>query len=367
MAKVLLVDDDKEIRALYEQIVREMGHEVLLASDAQEAKEVILAEENLDVSLVDRMLPGQEDGLDVLRFIQANRPLCQTIIVSGYPSFNSASEALRADACDYLAKPVDKTRLCQSVRDALQEKEAVQGKALAAEKSKKDYEALKTKQEMLQHDMRSLVIGIVGFSNLLIDKTTLDSVQLGYCKQIRQCGMQLGNMVNTYLDISNLENESFKLKKSTFNILDIVKQSRRTLHFLADEKNLSISIINNKKMLSIDDVISFQGDRMYLQNAVDNLLKNAIEASPPDKRVKIKVKNNKKGLLMSIHNWGAVPEAVLPSFFDKYVTAGKKDGLGLGSYMAKLVVDAHAGQIGVKSSQSEGTEVLIELPLPPSN
>jgi len=364
MARILLVDDDKEIRGLYEQIVCEMGHEVVLAKDAQEAKSVIQFHEDLDVAIIDRILPGEEDGLDILRFIQANRALCQTIIISGHPSFDSASEALRSNACDYLAKPVKKERLCEAVSAALEAKRQVEQKVMDAERSKKGYEELKSKQEMLQHDMRSLVIGIVGFSNLLIDKTPLSKVQLEYCKQIRQCGLQLGNMVNTYLDISNLERESFRLHKTRFNLLDIVKQSRKTLHFLADEKNVEISMINNKKMLSIDDVISFEGDRMYLQNALDNLVKNAIEASPPDKRVKIRVKNGKRNLLIFIHNWGVVPKAVRSSFFEKYATSGKKDGLGLGAYMAKLVVDAHGGKIGVKSSENAGTEVSMAFPLP---
>jgi signal transduction histidine kinase len=362
MAKILVVDDDEQIRTMYGQIICDMGHDVFPAKDAQEAKSVVSSEENLDVALVDRVLPGAEDGLDILRFIQANQPICQTIIVSGYPSFNSASEALRANAYDYLTKPVRSSRLCEIVNDALEEKKAQEKRALDAERSKKGYEELRSKQEILQHDMRSLLIGIVGFSNLLIEKTSLDDVQLEYCKQVRQCGLQLENMVNTYLDASSLEQKSFKLSRTEFNLLDIVRQSRKTLHFLADEKNIDISIINNKKMLSIDDVIPFEGDRIYLQNAMDNLLKNAIEASPPDRRVKIKIKDGDEHFSVSIHNWGTVPKDVRSAFFDKYATAGKKDGLGLGSYVAKLVVKAHGGQIDVSSCEDEGTEVSLKLP-----
>ncbi len=364
MAKVLVVDDDDEIRTLYHDIVYDMGHEVFPAKDAKEAKAVILSKAGLDVALVDRILPGEEDGLDILRFIQDNQPLCRTILVSGHPSFSSASEALRANAYDYLAKPVKKKRLCQVVDAALGEKSLHEKRVLDAERNKKGYEELKSRQEILQHDMRSLLIGIVGFSNLLIDKTSLNSVQLEYSKQIRQCGLQLGNMVNAYLDISNLEQRAFKLKKTTFNVLGVVRQARKTLHFLADEKNVDISIINNRKMLSIDDVVSFEGDRMYLQSAVDNLLKNAIEASPPDKRVKIKVKNRNEHLSIAIHNWGIVPQDVRATLFEKYATSGKKDGLGLGSYMAKLVTKAHGGRIDVTSSEDEGTEVAMRLPLP---
>ena len=84
-------------------------------------------------------------------------------------------------------------------------------------------------------------------------------------------------MVNTYLDISHLEQRHFQLNKTKFDFLNIARESRKMLHFLADEKNLDISIIYNKKILSIEDILPFEGDRMYLQNTINNLLKNAIE------------------------------------------------------------------------------------------
>ena len=364
MAKILIVDDEEEIRSLYEQIVAGMGHGVFVAKDAEEAKSIILAEEDLDVALVDRVIPGEEDGLDIVKFIQVNQPLCQTILVSGYPTFDSAAEALRHSAFDYLTKPVTTRQLCKVVGAAVKEKDLQKGKVLDAERKKKAYNELKSKQELLQHDMRLLLISIMGFANLLIKRTSLNEVQLAYCKQIQHASIQLENMVNTYLDISNLEQEAFQPDKALFNLLDIIKQSRKTLHFLADEKNVDISIIYNKGMLSIDDVLSFEGSRVYLQNAIDNLVKNAIEASPPDKRVKIKIKDADAFVSISVHNWGTVPEDVRSTFFEKYASSGKKKGLGLGTYMAKLVVKTHAGQIGFNSSEDEGTEVLMTLPFP---
>jgi two-component system sensor histidine kinase/response regulator len=364
MARVLLVEDEEQTRKTYQKILSRMGHEVFLAGDAQEARSVISSEEDLDVALVDRILPGKEDGLAVLRFIQVCQPLCQAVLVTGYPNFDSASEALRANAFDYLTKPVETARLSQVIDAAFAEKTAQKQKMLEAERSKEGYAQLKSKQEILRHDMRSLLVGIVGFANLLMDKTSLNDTQMEYCKQIRQYGIQLENMVNTYLNISDLEQKTSRLDKAMFNVFDIIIQSRNTLHFLADEKNVAIAVINNKKMYSIDDVLAFQGNRMYLQNAIDNLLKNAIEASPPDKRVKIKVKDTPKRIAISIHNWGAVPEDVQPVFFEKYATSGKKNGFGLGTYVAKLVADEHGGQISLHSSEDEGTEVLMTLPFP---
>ena len=96
MATVLIVDDDEVIRELYQHIVSDAGHQVLSAKDAPEARSIIRAHEDLDVAIVDRVLPGEEDGLDVLRCIQTSQPLCQTILVSGYPTFSSALSISRS-------------------------------------------------------------------------------------------------------------------------------------------------------------------------------------------------------------------------------------------------------------------------------
>ncbi|MBW1827976.1 MAG: response regulator [Deltaproteobacteria bacterium] len=362
MARVLIVDDEEGILMTYGHIVSQMDHEVFTAKNAEEANAIVLTERDLDVVLVDRVFPGEKSGLDIVEFIRISQPLCQTVLMSGYPTFDSASEALRLGVFDYLTKPVTKEIFSQVIDAAVQEKILHEKKILDAEKNKKGYEELKTKQEMLQHDMRSLLIGIAGFSNLLISRTTLDETQLEYCNQIQLCSVQLENMINTYLDITNLEQETFQIEKSPFNILNAARQSRRALRFLADGKNVEISLIFNKKIASKDDVLMFEGNRMYFQNAVSNLLKNAIEASPQDRRVKIKIKNVGESISVGIHNWGTIPKDIHDAFFDKYVSSGKKGGVGLGTYMADLVVKAHRGQIDFETSKEKGTEVLMTLP-----
>ena len=62
-----------------------------------------------------------------------------------------------------------------------------------------------------------------------------------------------------------------------------------------------------------------------------------------------------------MHNWGTVREDIRATFFEKYVSSGKKGGVGRGTYMASLVVKAHNGQIRVDSSEEKGTEVSMVL------
>ena len=88
-----------------------------------------------------------------------------------------------------------------------------------------------------------------------------------------------------------IEQEEVQVHRNTFDFLDIVKQSKKTLHFLADEKDVDISLDYNDKELSIEEIFSFEGNRMYLQNAINNLLKNASDAMQNIGQVTVKTEN----------------------------------------------------------------------------
>ncbi|HDH97589.1 MAG TPA: response regulator [Deltaproteobacteria bacterium] len=218
-------------------------------------------------------------------------------------------------------------------------------------------------EKMLRHDMHSRLVAIVGLANRLLDKTELSKAQQKCCRHIQQCGKQLEKMVNTYLNVVRLEPGSYKPLQEQFNFMEMVAQVRRVLRNIADKKNVDIVIIFSKKFYTLEHSLPFIGDKIYLQSALDNLVKNAIEASPQNQSVKIKVKHDNARVWVSVHNWGMVPEQIRSCFFEKYATAGKKNGTGLGTYMAHLVVTSHGGSISFKSSQDEGTTVKIELPI----
>ena len=225
------------------------------------------------------------------------------------------------------------------------------------ETSRKDME------KMLRHDMHSRLVAIVGLANRLLDKTELSEAQQKCCRHIQQCGKQLEKMVKTYLNIVRLEHGSYKPSQERFNFMEIVAQVRRILRSIADNKNVDIVIIFNKKIYTLEHRLPFIGDKIYLQSALDNLVKNAIEASPENQSVKIKVKHDNARMWVSVHNWGMVPEQVRSCFFEKYATAAKKDGTGIGTYIAHLIVTSHRGSISFESSKDEGTTVKIELPI----
>lgn len=65
---------------------------------------------------------------------------------------------------------------------------------------------------------------------------------------------------------------------------------------------------------------------------------------------------------VSIHNKGAVPEEIRDTFFDKYATAGKSGGTGLGTYSARLNAETLGGKISLDTSEENGTTITISFP-----
>ena len=102
--RILVVDDDEVVRWSYHRSLQSVSRNVEAASDGEEALQTM--EQNpCDVVLLDLRMPGQ-DGLSVLRTIKQKWPESEVVIITGYPTVDSAKEAMRLGAYDYVAKPV---------------------------------------------------------------------------------------------------------------------------------------------------------------------------------------------------------------------------------------------------------------------
>lgn len=138
MAKVLIVDDEKSIRITLARFLRADGHTVTVAEDATEALRLLRAEP-CDVLLTDIILPAVT-GVELLRQVRQEKPETLVIMMTGEPSLETAVEAVRAGAYDYLAKPIGKEAVLQVVARALQIKELQDAKR-RLEQANREYQA----------------------------------------------------------------------------------------------------------------------------------------------------------------------------------------------------------------------------------
>ena len=119
-AIILIVDDEEVVRLSHLRSLLESGCEAALAVDGVDAIRV-MEQHSFDVILLDIRMPGP-DGMDVLKTIKSRWPHSEVIVITGYPSVESAKQAVRLGAFNYLAKPLDPDDVVKAANDAMTQK-----------------------------------------------------------------------------------------------------------------------------------------------------------------------------------------------------------------------------------------------------
>lgn len=134
--KILIIDDEEGIRFTFNKFLTANNYDVTTAKDFEEAMECI-SEKDFDVIFADIILRGKT-GIDILREIKNKKLNCPVIMITGYPNIETASEAIRLGAFDYIPKPIQKDALFHAIDVALQHKAVIDEK----EKYRSNLEAI---------------------------------------------------------------------------------------------------------------------------------------------------------------------------------------------------------------------------------
>ncbi len=152
MAVVLVIDDDSSVRVVLDRMLAHMGHQVKVA-DSVETGIQLVREGGWDIALLDILL-GEGSGIDVLGVASRIAPDSPVLMVTGFPSLDSAREALRLGALDYIEKPIRFQELNDVVTRGLKQRE------LLLERRRLESENLIVRQR-LEAVFNSVVDGIV--------------------------------------------------------------------------------------------------------------------------------------------------------------------------------------------------------------
>ncbi len=119
--RVLIVDDEEIVRRCHLRVLASDHCEVKAVHDGTQALETLQAEA-FDIVLLDLRMPGM-DGMAVLRQIRSRWPDCEVVVITGYPSLDTAKEAIRLGAHDYLAKPLEPATVIRAATSAIEHKQ----------------------------------------------------------------------------------------------------------------------------------------------------------------------------------------------------------------------------------------------------
>ena len=153
--RILIVDDEESLRLTFEMLLKRAGYESVTGVSNFDDAIATVEKENFDLIISDIVLQGAS-GIDLLRQIKEMGKICPVVMITGYPNIETAAEAVRLGAFDYVPKPVKKDELLKIVALALEKQE------LQKEKNRfeKQQEKNRYLQETILRSVREIIITV---------------------------------------------------------------------------------------------------------------------------------------------------------------------------------------------------------------
>lgn len=216
-------------------------------------------------------------------------------------------------------------------------------------------------ERTVRHDLKNPLNAVIGGSDLLLSSDNLDDEARELLSLIRHSGYKMLHMIDNSLDLLKMEEGYYQLKPSDCNLVEVVQKALSEVSEAARRKGLKVVASVDGEPFEGGKEVAVSGEPYKLEGMFANLLANAVEASPPERPISVEIADGDV-VVVRLHNDGAVPAAIRSSFFERYVTSGKKHGTGLGTYSARLIARAHGGDVSFTTSVEDGTTLIVELP-----
>jgi two-component system response regulator PilR (NtrC family) len=169
MMRVLIVDDEEVLRDVLDAVLRREGFEVAMAASGEEALAVLDEDDNIDLVILDIMLPGIS-GIDTLRSLRISNPTLPVIIITAFSSIDGAIEAMKHGAFHYIPKPFKNEEVILTVNKALEQRRlSRENERLKAELSEKyAYANIIGKSEAMRKVYDLIRLAAPSRSNILV-------------------------------------------------------------------------------------------------------------------------------------------------------------------------------------------------------
>jgi signal transduction histidine kinase len=215
-------------------------------------------------------------------------------------------------------------------------------------------------ERIVRHDVRSPVTSIISGLGLLTEtKAPEDTREI--LEELETDARNMLALLDFSRDLAMLEQGDYAVECRPVNIPTILSELERELDLRGAAASRIVTNFNDRPATGSERLEVF-GEPLLVRMLFRSLLRNAVEATP-NGLVHVAI-SDAATPHVTIRNQGVVPESVRARFFEKYVTAGKSRGTGLGTYAAKLAADAHGWEIGFSSSQVAGTMVWVTMGRP---
>ena len=348
--KLLFIDDEDIVLKSSKRIFAGSDHEIDTAPSGDEGLAMAMAKD-YDIVVTDLKMPGL-GGMEVLKALRRDRPKTTVIIFTGFSSVDTAREALKNGAFDYVPKPFTPDELRSVIANAIEARKDAAGAKML------DLMAI------VSHELKSPLAAV---------QTTATTLQRGYFGKlepeqqrivetiIRNCSY-LEDIIRSYIDLSKMELDGLALFKEKVPFASAVVGP------VLDMPGVRDNVRRMAIVTEIDGDPVIEGDPNLLKILVANLVNNAVKYGAEGTPVRIRLAARDGELVLAVRNEGVgIPKEDMPRLFKRFERLKQKGtegvkGSGLGLYISKTVVDKHKGRIWVEGEPGKWVEFFVALP-----
>ena len=381
-ATILVIDDEKAMLDSCCQVLTKDGYRAETSEDGDSGLQKI-RQIKPDLVLVDLKMPGMS-GMELLEKITDIDPNIVSVVITGYATIESAVEAMKRKAYDFLPKPFTPDQL------RIVTKRGLERRRLALESAR-----LKQEKEMMRenfitlvsHQLRSPLVSIQQYFEVILGGYA-GEVASKQKEMIEGASKRIGELlklINDWLNMSRIEAGKLVDKFEPLDLAPILSETMELLKPLAEDRKVTLEMdlgsavrrpADRKPVPSRvegagslrDSLPAVQGDRESLKQAFTNLISNAINYNRERGTVTVSTREQDEHLEVEISDTGiGISQENLPFIFDEFFRVKSEEtrgitGSGLGLAITKRIIEAHDGSIKVESSLGKGSTFSVLLP-----
>lgn len=378
--RVLIVEDEAFVAMELRARLEDLGYEVDGVLAHGEAALAIEPSELPDLVLMDVNLVGEMDGIETARRLREAGDLA-VVFLTAYSDAGLVRRAMEVDAHGFLTKPFREKELEVTLRLALKRRELETALAQAnqglEQRVRERTESLRqarneaeranaAKSDFLSrasHELRTPLNVILGFAQLLElpGDLHLSEAHRDHVREIHRAGQHLLRMVDDILGLARLDTGKLDVRSAPLSLLPVVQECAAEIGPAAARRDVTV-------ILPQGGPSSVFADAAHFKQVLLNLLSNAVKfnreggviriecTSMADRRVRISVTDSGRGL-------SSEEQVRLFRPFERLESAYEGvEGMGIGLFQAKKLVEGMGGTIGVESEPGVGSTFWFELP-----
>jgi two-component system sensor histidine kinase/response regulator len=357
---IIVIDDDEIIRLSCKKILEKSGYRVEVFDNGHDGIRRV-RDLRPPVLVVDIKIPGL-DGFEVIKTVRDIDPDVVIVVITGYATIETAVDAMKAGAYDFLPKPFTPSEL-RILIDRGCERWRLTKDALRLRREKEEVE--RKFVTLVSHQLKGPLVAVKQYLDVLLFSLK-DELPVKALEWITRSQIRLGEMltiIQDWLALARIDHGAFCEKYANADLAKVVAD------IIREQEQLPLAASVHFDVTLPPGLPRVSGDPVSISMLVSNLVGNAVKYNNPGGSVIITAAWQENFVTLRVSDTGiGIPKECIPRLFQEFYRVKTRDtqdipGTGLGLVICKRIVTELGGSIEVESRQGAGTTFLVELPV----